>query len=243
VELDTKAVVDVLRNLGVDTLHHANTVQTSCVFLQHGRLLSRGTVDEKGIEQTPQKSDDLDKRYGIWYDIFLDSVDIHERASSRNFYGPVLFRFDLELLNEDWLPSIWVTKKNPTQWKDGESAADRYYSSVEEFAAGYRKGDFASMFMLRHVGGVLCLIPHLRDIVLDDPGWEYQDTDVYSQAVGALRASAWQGGLKSLDILKRQCHDACKCSKQYGDVLNDAEAKKKYGKQTVKQFFFMADDA
>ncbi len=242
-ELDSKSVMDVLRKLDIDTLHHANTIQTSCVFLQHGRLLSRGTVDEKGIEQTPQKSDGLDRRYGIWYDIFLDSVDIHARASSRNFYGPVLFRFNLDLLGEDWLPSVWITKKNPTEWKDGESAADRYYSSVEEFKAGYKKGSFASMFMLRHVGGLLRLTPHLRDIVLDDPQWDYQDTDVYSQAVGALRASAWQGGLKSLDILKRQCPDACKCKKQYSDVLSDAEAKKKYGKQTAKQFFFMADDA
>lgn len=199
-ELNSKDVLASLQKKGIDTLHHANTVQTACLFLQKGRLLSRGTVDEQGLEQTPQKSDDIDKKFGVWYDLFLDSVDIHARAKSRNFYGPVLFRFRLDLLSESWLPSVWITKKNPTQWKDGESLSDRYFTSVTEFDQTYKKGDFGSMFMLRNAGGVLRLMPHLRDIVLDDPGWEYQDVvDVYSQTVGALRASAWQGGLKDVE--------------------------------------------
>lgn len=242
-ELNSRTVFDVLKSKGIDTFHHANTVQTACVFLQHGRLLSRGTVDERGIEQTAQKSDDIDRKYGIWYDIFLDSVDIHERAKSRNFYGPVLFRFRLELLLEDWLPSIWITKKNPTDWKDGESHSDRYFQSVEEFDNTYRKGNFGSMFMLRHAGGVLRLQPHLMDVVVDDPAWEYGDIDVYSQTVGALNASAWQGGLKDLIVIKRTCPPECKCHLHYQSILKDEAARKKYGAQTTKLFFFMAADA
>ncbi|MGQ3122428.1 hypothetical protein [Variovorax sp.] len=242
-ELNSREVLEVLKSKGIDTLHHANTVQTSCLFLQHGRILSRGTVEERGLEQTAQKSDDLDKRFGIWNDLFLDSVDIHERAKSRNFYGPVLFRFKLDLLSEDWLPSIWVTKKNPTEWQTGEPATDRYYSSVEEFKSGYKKGDFGSMFMLRNAGGVLRLAPHLKDILLDDPNWEYQDNDVYSQTVGALLASAWQGGIKDIDIHKRKCLSGCKCIGQYTDFLESEETKKKYGPRTAKLFFFMAADS
>lgn len=242
-ELNSRAVYEVLKGKGIDTFHHANTVQTACVFLQHGRLLSRGTVDERGIEQTAQKSDEIDRKYGIWYDLFLDSVDIHERAKGRNFYGPVLFRFRLDLLLEDWLPSVWITKKNPTDWVEGESHAERYFQSVEEFDRNYRKGNFGSMFMLRHAGGVLRLQPHLLDVVVDDPGWEYKDIDIYSQTVGALNASAWQGGIKDLVITKRVCASACKCANQYTQFLNNEETRKKYGKQTAKLFFFMADNA
>lgn len=238
-ELNAKEVLEVLKKKGIEHFHHANTVQTSCVFLQHGRLLSRGTVDEKGIKQTPQKSDDFDKKYGIWYDVFLDTVDIHARAKSRNFYGPVLFVFGLGILEEDWLASIWITKKNPTDWKDADTPADRYFQSVEEFAKGYSKGNFGSMFMLRSAGGVLRLNPHLEHIIVDDPSWKYEGSDVYAQTIGALRASAWQGGLKDISIRKRECVTDCKCKDQYANVLNDAEYQKKFGKQTVKQFFFL----
>lgn len=242
-ELNSKEVLKVLTAKGIDTLHHANTVQTSCLFLQHGRVLSRGTVDERHWNQTSQKSDDLDKKFGIWYDIFLDSVDIHDRAKRRNLYGPVLFRFSLDLLNEDWLPSIWITKKNPTKWVDGEPASDRYYSSIYELSNGYQKGNFDSMFMLRHAGGVLRLLPHLKDIVLDDPNWEHSGIDIYAQTVGALRASAWQGGIREIDIVKRECKKDCNCTNQYNEVLKTFAEKKAGATQTGKLFFFMSDDA
>lgn len=242
-ELNSREIYESLKSKGIDTLHHANTVQTACIFLQQGRLLSRGTVAERRIEQTAQKSDNIDLKYGIWYDIFLDSVDIHERAKRRNLYGPILFRFSLEVLLEDWLPSIWVTKKNPTEWKDGDSHSDRYFQTVKEFHDTYRKGNFGSMFMLRHAGGVLRMHPHLKDIVVDDPALEYKDDiDVYSQTVGALNVSAWQGGVKDLEIIKRKCLPSCKCAEQYVEFLRDKTTLKKYGSQTAKLFFHMSAD-
>jgi hypothetical protein len=179
-ELESFAVCQVLIDKGIDTLHHANTVQTACLFLQNGRLLSRGTVEDRGLAQTPQRSDDLDKRYAIWNDIFLDSVDIHERAKARNLYGPVLFRFRLDLLLEPEIPTVWITRKNPTEWREGEKPEDRFFTSVTEFANKYSKGDFGSMFMLRHAGGVLRLERHLKDIVLDEPTMRDDEADLYS---------------------------------------------------------------
>jgi hypothetical protein len=241
-ELDAKAVLQVLKEKKIEHFYHANTVQTSCIFLQHGRLLSRGTVDEKEIPQTSQKSDALDKKYGIWYDIFLDTVDIHARAKLRNLYGPVLFVFDLGVLEKNWLSTIWITKKNPSNWKDTDSSSDRYFQSVEEFGKTYKKGDFGSTFILRSAGGVLRLDPHLKEIIVDDPSWEYEGAGVYGQTIGALRASAWQGGLKDISIKKRVCVTDCQCKEDYSKILNNEEYEKRYGTQTVKQFFFLDAD-
>lgn len=244
-ELDAKEVLRVLRDKNIEYFHHANTVQTSCIFLQKGRLLSRGTVDERDIPQTPQKSDNLDKQYGIWYDIFLDTVDIHARAKKRNLYGPVLFVFDLGILEEDWLSTIWITKKNPTSWKSTDSHLDRYFQSVSEFESGYKKGDFGSMFMLRAAGGILRLNPHLKEIIVDDPNWKDVSVDahVYSEAVGALRASAWQGGLTNISIKKRVCVSECKCKEEYANVLSNQAQGERCGHQVAKQFFFLDADA
>jgi hypothetical protein len=231
-ELNSKAVLSVLKSKGITEFHHANSVQTSCIFLQQGRLLSRGTVDERGIKQTPQSSDEVDRRYGIWYDLFLDAVDIHKQMNSRNFYGPVMFVFDIDLLLEDWLPTIWVTKKNPVKWTASDTPADRYFQSIDEFKNGYhpgQKGSLGTMFMLRNAGGVLRLDPYLKEIVVDDPGREIEDANAYSLTVGALRASACQGGLTNISIRKRVCSSNCKCASNY----------KTLGHKSVKQFFLL----
>jgi len=241
-ELDTAAVYRALLEKGIDSLHHANTLQTSCLFLQQGRLLSRGSVEDRGLIQTLQHSDDLDKRYAIWHDVFLDSVDIHERAKARNLYGPVLFRFRLELLLDKQIRTIWITKKNPTKWRDNDRVEDRYFTSVDEFAEKYLKGDFDTMFVLRHTGGSLRLSPYLKDIVLDAPTVSMGEIDLYSHSAGALCLSAWQGGLTELKIVKRKCSGYCKCAAEYGALLQNAVATKDE-RELTKLFVFGGSDA
>lgn len=75
--LDPQEVRRVLAARGVESLHHANTVRTAGTFLRAGGLMSRGAVEDLGLDQTPQGSDEADRRYEVWYDIFLDRVDIH----------------------------------------------------------------------------------------------------------------------------------------------------------------------
>lgn len=83
-DIPSKHVFDALMDKGIDELYHANSVATACQFLRSRSLISRGTVERLGVTQTPQSSDDLDKRYGIWFDVFADSVDIHNRARRAN---------------------------------------------------------------------------------------------------------------------------------------------------------------
>ena len=51
----------------------------------------------------------------IFNDIFLDTKDLHKHFSRQNHYGPVLFRFELELLLDEEI-EVWVTKNNPIYW-------------------------------------------------------------------------------------------------------------------------------
>jgi hypothetical protein len=141
-ELNAKEVYEVLREKGVENLYHANTVRTSCTFLSHSRLMGRGIGEERSLPQTSQPSDEKDKRYGLWYDIFLDSVAVHRRSGQRNYYSPVLFVLDLGLLQCDWLASMWVTKSNPGKWTDDTPLEQRYFSDIEEVRNGYELGTF-----------------------------------------------------------------------------------------------------
>jgi len=208
VDIPSKHVFDVLIAKEIDELHHANSVATACQFLRSKSLMSRGTVERLGISQTPQSSDDADKRYGIWFDVFADSIDIHHRARRANAYGPVMFVFDTDLINRSYTGRIWVAKLNPTKWA-GKSKKQRWFQGKDDLEENLVKGTFDQMLVFRHCGGELPFRKYLKRIVLDDPQRENQEgVDLYSMAVGALRLAMVDSSL-DVPIKRRQCRKGC----------------------------------
>lgn len=209
--MDPKEVLAGLRANGVTQLHHANTVTTSCTLLEQGGLASRGFVADRKLEQTPQYTDKVDQQYGIWHDVFVDSVDIHERARIRNQYGPVLFVLPIDILKH--LPAgtiARVTRANPTKWSVGEPDAKRYFLTRGELDEGFVKGDFDQMLVIRTKEGIV-RFPESVQIVLDDPQRTLKNgTDIYARAKDRLIESAAAGGV-NISIAKRKCRDGCGC--------------------------------
>ncbi len=172
--------------------------------------MSRGTVERLGLTQTPQDSDDIDQRYSVWFDVFLDSVDIHERASRANVYGPVLLVFDIAIIDRNRTGRIWVTKLNPTKWAR-KPDEDRWFQGKNDLEENFRKGQFDQMIVLRHCGGAIPFGQHLKKIIVDDPGLQTEDdVDIYSMGVGALRL-AMQDAKLDVPIERRRCRAGCKC--------------------------------
>jgi hypothetical protein len=213
-DIPSKHVYQVLADKDVRTLHHANAVLTACQFLRSRSLMSRGTIERLGIKQTEQSSDLLDKRYGIWFDVFADSVDIHARARRANAYGPVLLEFDSKILEGSYTGRIWVTKLNPTKWAD-RSQRERWFQDKNDLAQNFVRGQFDQMVVLRHCGGELPFKTYLRRIVLDDPQQQTNDgIDLYSSAHGALSLAMSDSGL-DVPIERRVCAAQCQCIANY----------------------------
>jgi len=214
-DIPSAHVFEVLSEKEVTQLHHANSVATACQFIRSRSLLSRGNVERLDLAQTPQESDEVDRRYSIWFDVFLDSVDIHSRASRANVYGPVLFVFDINIINKNGTGRIWVTKKNPTKWA-GKPYKERWFQGKEDLDENFVKGRFDQMIVLRHCGGELPFGKYLKEIILDDPEQKTdEDVDFYSMAVGALRLAMQDAGI-SVPIKRRQCGDPCTCKDYWG---------------------------
>lgn len=213
-DIPSKHVYQVLDEKGVRTLHHSNSVLTACQFLRSKSLMSRGTVERLGIKQTEQSSDLLDKRYGIWFDVFADSVDIHARARRANAYGPVLFEFDSKIIERTYTGRIWVTKLNPTKWAD-RSDQQRWFQDKDDLEQNFVRGQFDQMVVLRHCGGELPFKSYLNKIVLDDPQQQTADgVDLYSSAHGALSLAMSDSGL-DVPIERRVCTAGCQCTANY----------------------------
>jgi hypothetical protein len=220
-DLSRRAVKEIFFEKDIGKLYHANSVLTSCNFLREGFLFSRGSVERQGFPQTEQYSDTLDKQMGLWYDVFVDTVDIHERAKRINSYGPVLFELDVDSLLSESLGKIWISKLNPTAW-DGKTRQARWFQSLDEVRANFTKGTFNHMVVFRHSGGQIPLSKHLKRIILDDPNVHYIEggIDFYSIAYGALKASMTLGKI-NVPIVKRKCTAECKCSYRHEDPKVD----------------------
>lgn len=209
----------VLERIGATELHHANTVPTSCTFLEQGGLLSRGYVERNGLIQTPQPdSDYIDKKYLIWDRIFLDHVDIHGRAGRKkgpNYYGPVLFEFDVNTLLE--LPAqteVLVTKQNPVHWTGGQRDEERYYLTAKELSENLAYGNFDKMLVIKLPDEKL-VFPRNFQIRLDDPQRKLSSGEnAYVHAEKRLETAAAKSNVR-VTISPHECCNGCICVQRY----------------------------
>lgn len=214
-----------LLSKGVSHLFHANTVATSTSFVLAGGLLSRGDVERRNIFQTPQSSDDDDRKFDVWNDVFLDAEDLHEKFKRQNKYGPVLFRFGIEFLLRDDL-DVWITKNNPIYWREGQASEDRYFQSATELMRSWDEpGSQQRMFTIRKPGGPV-LFPYLDAIILD-----YFDGNVYAEQglhAGTITEHALFAATDSFRSLRsmvkrRECGSRCYCAENFSSELSDLE--------------------
>ncbi|TJZ82026.1 hypothetical protein [Paracoccus hibiscisoli] len=216
---------EVLSAKKVTHLFHANTVATSTSFILAGGLLSRGDVERRNIFQTPQSSDEDDKKFDVWNDIFLDAEDLHKKFQRQNKYGPVLFKFRIDFLLQGDL-DVWVTKSNPIYWREGQSSNDRYFKDTSELMKAWDEpGSQQRMFTIRKPGGPV-LFPYLDEITID-----YFDGNVYGEqglhagtiAVHSLFAATESfRSLRSL-VKTRECTPNCYCVKNIKNELSNLE--------------------
>lgn len=210
-QISSKDVYRILKDNGIEFLYHANSVLTACHFLRSASLLSRGTVQRRGLTQTSQYSDSTDMRRSIWYDIFMDSVDIHNRIRTANAYGPVQFVISIDILESVYTGALWITKLNPTKWA-GKSHEQKWFLDKADLLKNFTVGQFDQMIVVRHCGGELDIRDFLIKIILDDPKLitTAEDVDIYSMAYGALRSASQDADL-NIQIERRKCGSGCRC--------------------------------
>lgn len=203
-------VYKILKQRGVSHLHHANSLSTSISFLQLNGLASRELVEASGLSQTTQYTDGSDKVLGVWGDIFLDTIDIHKRASRQNHYGPILFVVKLEILKT--IEVVSITKSNPSKWGTYTPDKDRYFTTVSELEQGLVIGDFGQMLTLKTPSGLVKFNNHLESILIDDPILGEHPSEHFTNAASEISKRT------STSIYRRQCSPWCKCTNNYSDV-------------------------
>lgn len=201
----------VLMQKGVTHLFHANTVATACTFIENKGLLSRGAVKERGLFQTPQQTDETDEQVDVFYDIFFDSVDIHERGKRVNQYGPVVFVYSIDVLDSMSSDSIRITRSNPMYWNASMTEEEKYFLTEEELMSSYWRGRFEQHLTLRHQREHLAF-DYLEKIIIDNP--EIDPQGCVSKAKMHLQRLINESGYE-IPLVVRSCPQNCSCREMY----------------------------
>ncbi len=173
--ISPKDLYTVLTNRGIKSLFHANSVLTSLSFITEDALLSRSYIEGHNLTQTAQGSDAKDKSHNVWDDVFLDGLDLGKYYYRPNAYGPVLFVMSLDLLLDDTIDGVLITKNNPYYWSYDSSIDSKYFSSIEDVDIAYLSGDYHThariMFTFRSPGKKIQLSKYCEKIILDRCGF------------------------------------------------------------------------
>lgn len=210
--MKASVIKEILAYKGVEYLYHVNTVVTSLTYINNGGLLSRGSVEDAGLLQTPQESDYLDREFDVFYDIFFDSVDIHERAKQTNHYGVIAFEFSIDVLDELDDCDILVTKDNPIRWKSAEDYENNYFTNERDLCDYFFKGNFAQHITIRKPYRPI-RFDYLKNIIIETP-YEMENK-TFNVALESIENALMNNGYNPDLLVFRKCSSDCRCKAEY----------------------------
>lgn len=161
-------IVNELKRIGINKIYHANAVVSSLTFIENNGLMPKGLIYDQRLMRADQETDDNDKQFDLYYDIFFDTTDVHYETNDVNDYGPVLFVFNVDVLAKLDNCDVKVTRINPIFWNE-DMSDDEKYLSCDEFDDNLKIGDFNNQITIKNFKDVLNF-DYLEKIIIDDPG-------------------------------------------------------------------------
>lgn len=173
-------------------------------------------VEKKGLFQTTQSSDEIDKKHDVWDDIFIDTVDLHGHFPRQNLYGPVLFKFTTDFLLKDEV-DIWITKNNPIYWNENTTNEEKYFQGIDEIIERWDEFDRQRKMVTIRKPAKPMLFESLEEITLDNPKVTiYDEVIPFLEAKNVLnRLADDKPELRKL-MVQRKCN-WCFCHKNYSE--------------------------
>lgn len=213
-KIDNKKLHKFLMEKGIINFFHANTLSTALTFIKNNGLMSRGLVEEHNLYQSVQSSDEIDKRFDVWHDIFIDTIDLHGFFPRQNYYGPILFKFNIDFLLKDKY-DIWITKNNPIYWKEDDLMKDKYFQNIDDLKENWDKFDRQKkMFTIKNIS-IPSLFENLEKIIIDDPNVKIMDDIVLiDKVIEELKIVLESNNLLKGKFEIRTC-TSCYCKSNY----------------------------
>ncbi|GKX31397.1 hypothetical protein SH1V18_38770 [Vallitalea longa] len=217
--INNKKLYEFLLSKGIENFFHANTLTTSCSFIQQNKLMSRGIVESLGLPQTSQESDIIDKKYGLWDCIFLDVYDLHKEGfgnyKRQNLYGPILFKLSTKCLIES-VPNVRIIKENPVNWEKCNIDTSNAYLKLDEYIENFGDNTFKKMIIFKEENFNLFLDKYLEEVIIDSTS-SIKEVNYGKRAYDIILKHMESNNLQC-NIKMRECNYDCYCKKNYEEM-------------------------
>lgn len=209
-----------LKNKGVKYLYYTSSVKSSCSMLEYGELISKHHLNHKKLPMTEPDNSDLEKRVSMWNKIPFYICDLHGYFTRQNKQGPVCFVVDIDFLSEVHEKDLYISKRNPVNWKKNLKSNQICYSSVKEFAEEFdtllqNRKAHKNIILIRDKKSSINLKKYLVKIIIDKPDRRHL---LFVKAQKALKSALEKSELTNIPLSIRECKNFCFCQTNYEEM-------------------------
>lgn len=219
--LTNRELYDFLKFNGIKYLYHVTTISTAIGFIKHGGFISRKLAKDMDISYILRRDEAFYEEFDIYNDIFFNSFDLHIFYKRPNYFGNVTFLVTIDILIDDDMPSIVITKNNPLYWN--KSIKHIYYDTIDEYIKDFYNAMnnlelYQQMYYaFKHCNDIIPFGKYLKTIIVDNPHYSFNRQDIFKPSFKRLKKVVRESKLKA-DLIERKCPSNCMCTLYYHDL-------------------------
>lgn len=212
-----------LKSKNIEHLYFATTVKNACSMLNCGELMSPHQLSFQKLPMSLIENSDTYKQSSMWNKISFYLYDLHGYFARQNKLGPVCFAIDINFLLELNEKDLYISKRNPLNWKKGLKRNQICYSSVTEFAEEFEdllpcRTAHKNIILIRDKKSKIDLRKHLAKISLDKLENRHL---LFKKAETALYNALEHSGLEKALLNVKKCDSFCFCQLNYSAMTRD----------------------
>lgn len=223
IAVSPKELHTFLKSKGIEHLFCASSVKNSCSMLACGELISNHKLNHQNLPMTNPANSDLEKRVNVWNKISFNICDLHGYFTRQNKLGPVCFVVDIDFLLDIHEKDLFITKRNPINWKKNLKSNQICYASVAEFAESFdsllpERTAHKNIILVRDKKSSIDLKKYLVRIILDKPAHRHL---LFKKAQSALKSALEKAELANVPLKIRNCNNFCFCETNYSEMTTE----------------------
>lgn len=218
--ISPKELHNFLKSKGVEYLYFSSTIRNACSMICSDTLMSLRVLSLNELPMTPVEDADAYKRCYMWNKISLYLCNLHGYFARQNKNGPVNFKISVDFLLEIHERDLYISKRNPLNWKKSLTKYDICYSSVDEFSE-----NFATLYNERKIHKTIILVRDKRSQIklskyLIDVSLDYMHDRhlLFKKSENAIKQALNNSGLSHIPVRSLKCNNSCFCQTNYKEM-------------------------
>lgn len=220
ISVSPKELHSLLKERNIDSLYFSCSVRNACSMINTDSFLSLHQLSYKELPMSDVNNAAIYKQTSLWNKRQFYLCNLHEYFPRQNKLGPVCFRVSIDFLLNIHPRDLYITKRNPLNWRKTLSSNDIYYSSVKEFSEAFetlfdKRLLHKTIILIRDKRSEIKLSDYLLEIILDKPGDKFL---LWQKSINALKESLNNEKLSKIPFKTTSCKKQCHCAENYNDM-------------------------